>query len=147
MKDWKAKHSPFSSFVSLYLIPRELWRVTAAEAMKLYPDLWNLVTFLGADISTIAMEGRIHHLCKYNNIKNCNISKQFKLIKVFRCSFRETIPIFFNRLNSYLISLSFTSDWLWNGVCQNAVSSIIDITMTTINKRSLKSIKAEVWVI
>ena len=29
----------------------------------------------------------------------------------------------------------FTSDWLWNKVCQNAVFSEIDITMTTINKK------------
>ena len=52
----------------------------------------------------------IKYLSRATAIKNYNISKQFKLIKVFRCSFRETIPIFFTRLNSYLISLSFTSD-------------------------------------
>ena len=50
----------------------------------------------------------------------------------------------FNRLNSYLISLSFTSDWLWNGVCQNAVSSIIDITMTTINKKKSEIYKGRI---
>ena len=34
----------------------------------------------------------------------------------------------------------FTSDWLWIEVCQNVVFSKIDITMTTINKKPLKSI-------
>ena len=29
----------------------------------------------------------------------------------------------------------FTSDWLWIEVCQNAVSSKVDITMTAINKK------------
>ena len=29
----------------------------------------------------------------------------------------------------------FTSDWLWIEVCQNAVFSKIDVTMTTINKK------------
>ena len=29
----------------------------------------------------------------------------------------------------------FTSDWLLNEVCQNAVFGKIDITMTTINKK------------
>ena len=43
------------------------------------------------------MDGGIHHLCKYNNIKNCNISKQFKLIKVARYSFSGSIPPKFER--------------------------------------------------
>ena len=37
----------------------------------------------------------------------------------------------------------FTSDWLWNEVCQSAVFSKIDITMTTINK-SFKNDK--IWI-
>ena len=36
----------------------------------------------------------------------------------------------------------FTNEWLWIEVCQNAVVSKIDITMTTINKKTLKSIKS-----
>ena len=53
-------------------------------------------------------------------------------------SFSETIPIFFNRLQSDF-SLSdrykiFTSNWLWLEICENAVLSKIDITMTTLNK-------------
>ena len=60
-------------------------------------------------------------------------------LKVFRYSFSETIPMFFNRLK---INLSlpdrhkiFTSDWLSIDVCQNAVFSKIHITMTTIKKK------------
>ena len=30
----------------------------------------------------------------------------------------------------------FTSNWLWIEICENAVLSKIDITMTTINKKS-----------
>ena len=37
----------------------------------------------------------------------------------------------------------FTSDCLWNEVCQNAVFSKIDITMTKMNKKIQKSIKSE----
>ena len=60
--------------------------------------------------------------------------------KVFRYSFSETIPIFFNRLKSVLFSLSdrykmFTSNWLWIDICENVVLSKIDITMTTMNKK------------
>ena len=46
-------------------MPRELWLVTAAEAGKFYPDNEILVvTFLGADISTIPIEAGIRHLYK-----------------------------------------------------------------------------------
>ena len=39
--------------------------MTAAEAGKLYPDNEILlVTYLGADISTTAIDGGIRHLCK-----------------------------------------------------------------------------------
>ena len=67
-------------------------------------------------------------------------------IKVFRYSFSEAIPIFFNRLKSGF-SLSdrhkiITSNWLWIEICENVVLSKIDITMTTINKKTLKLIKA-----
>ena len=59
--------------------------------------------------------------------------------KVFRYSFSEAIPIFFNRLKS-VFSLSdrykiLTSNWLWIELCANVVLSKIDITMTTINKK------------
>ena len=55
------------------------------------------------------------------------------LFKVFRYSFSETIL-------KVILSLSdrhklFANDWLWTEVCQNAVFSKIDITMTTINKK------------
>ena len=64
--------------------------------------------------------------------------------------FFRAIPIFFNRLKSGF-SLSdrykiFTSNWLWIEICENVVLSKIDITMTTINKKTLKLIKAEFCV-
>ena len=37
--------------------------------------------------------------------------------------------------------------WLWIEICENAVLSKIDITMTTINKKTLKLIKVEFCVI
>ena len=57
--------------------------------------------------------------------------------KVFRYSFSAAIPIFFNHLKS-VFSLSdrykiFTSNWLRIEICENAVLSRIDVTMTTIN--------------
>ena len=72
-------------------------------------------------------------------------------IKMFRYSLSEAIPIFFNRLKSGF-SLSdryeiITSNWLWIEICENVVLSKIDITMTTINKKTLKLIKAEFCVI
>ena len=59
-------------------------------------------------------------------------------IKVFRHSFSEAIPIFFNCLKR-IFSWSdryeiFTSNWLWTEICENVVLSKIDITMTTIDK-------------
>ena len=33
----------------------------------------------------------------------------------------------------------FTSNWLWLEICENVVLSKIDITMTTINKKTLKA--------
>ena len=32
----------------------------------------------------------------------------------------------------------FTSNWLWIEICENAVLSKIDITMTTINKKNFE---------
>ena len=64
--------------------------------------------------------------------------------KVFRYSFSAAIPIllFFNRLKS-VFSLSdrykiFTSNWLWIEICENAVLSKIDVTMTTVNFEIVK---------
>ena len=62
----------------------------------------------------------------------------FTVFKMFRCSFSEAIPIFFNRLKS-VFSLSdrytvFTSNSLWIEMCENVVLSKINITMTTINE-------------
>ena len=61
-------------------------------------------------------------------------------VKVFRYSFSEAIPIFFNCLKS-VFSLPdrykiFTSNWLWIEICENVGLSEIDITMTTINKQN-----------
>ena len=69
---------------------------------------------------------------------------------MFRYSFLEAIPIFFSRLKSGF-SLSdryeiITSNWLWIEICENVVLSKINITMTTINKKTLKVIKAEFCV-
>ena len=70
---------------------------------------------------------------------------------MFRSSFSEAIPIFFNRLKSVFSSSDrykiFISNWLWVEICENAVLSKIDITMTTINKKNLKLMKAEFCVI
>ena len=62
--------------------------------------------------------------------------------KVFRDSFSEAIPIFFNHLKSGF-SLSdrykfFTSNWLWIEICENVVLGKIDVTMTTINKKTFE---------
>ena len=48
--------------------------------------------------------------------------------------------VFRRRYRCFSIALKdchkiFTSDWLWIEVCQNAVSSKVDITMTAINKK------------
>ena len=71
---------------------------------------------------------------------------------MFRYSFSEAIPIFFNRLK-VVFSLSdrykiFTSILLWIEICENVVSGKIDITMTTTNtEKTLKLIKADFCVI
>ena len=41
----------------------------------------------------------------------------------------------------------FPSNWLWIEICENVGSNKIDITMTTINKKTLKLIKAKFCVI
>ena len=51
----------------------------------------------------------------------------------YRYSFSEAIPIFFNCLKLFFFIQ----------ICQNVVLSKIDITMTTINKKTLKVRKAE----
>ena len=73
------------------------------------------------------------------------------VIKVFRYSFSEAIPIFsitlkvvFSFSDRYKI---LTSNWLWIENCENVVLSKIDFTMTTINKKTLKLIKADFCVI
>ena len=71
---------------------------------------------------------------------------------MFRYSFSEAIPIFFDHLK-VVFSLSdrykiFTSILLWIEICENVVSGKIDITMTTINtEKTLKLIKADFCVI
>ena len=57
---------------------------------------------------------------------------------VFRYSFSKAMPIFFNYLKLILSWFDrykiFTSDWLWIEICQIAVFSKIEITVTTISK-------------
>ena len=55
-------------------------------------------------------------------------------------SFSVALKVILSLSDRYEI---FTSDWLWIEDCQNAVLSKIDITMTIINEKTLKSIKAE----
>ena len=80
-----------------------------------------------------------------NLLKACNsndliiLPNGLPLKKVFRYSFSEAIPIFFNRLKS-VFSLSdrykiFTSNWLWTEICENVVLSKINITMIKRNKK------------
>ena len=61
-------------------------------------------------------------------------------VKLFRYSFSEAIPIFFNLLYKVVFHCPiavkfFSSNWLWIESCENRVLSKIDITMTTINKK------------
>ena len=46
--------------------------------------------------------------------------------------FSIALKVFFSMSDRYKI---FTSNWLWTEICENAVLSKIDITMTTINKK------------
>ena len=65
---------------------------------------------------------------------------RYREVKVFRYSFSEAIPIFFNRHKSDFfccpIAMKF-SPVIAYGLknCENVVLSNIDITMTTINKK------------
>ena len=73
------------------------------------------------------------------------------IVKVFRYRFSEPYRYFSIALK-VVFSLSdrhkiFTSNLLWIEICKNIVLSKIDITMTTINKKTLKLIKAEFCVI
>ena len=66
---------------------------------------------------------------------------------VFQRPYRySSIPlkVFFSLSDRYKI---FTSNWLLIEICENVVLSKIDITMTTINKKKLKLIKAEFCMI
>ena len=54
--------------------------------------------------------------------------------------FSIALKMVFSLSNRYKI---FTRNWLWIEICENVVLSKIDITMTTINKKTLKLIKAE----
>ena len=63
----------------------------------------------------------------------------YTVLRYFERVFRRLYWCFSISLK-VILSLSdryklFTSDWLWIEVCQNAVFSKIDITMTTINKK------------
>ena len=58
--------------------------------------------------------------------------------------FSIALKVVFSLSDRYKI---FTSNWLWIEICENVVLSKIDITMTTINKKTLKLIKTEFCVI
>ena len=75
-----------------------------------------------------------------DNFIMTRLSLKVSSLKVFRYSFSEAIPIFFNRLKSGFFLVwdrckIFTSNWLWIEICENVVLSKIDITMTTVNKK------------
>ena len=76
-----------------------------------------------------------------------------RVLKVFRYSFSEAIPIFFNHLKSVFVScpiaMKFSPVIAYGLKIVNncAVLSKIDITMTTTNKQKLVLIKAEFCVI
>ena len=50
-------------------------------------------------------------------------------------SFSVALEVVFSLSDRYKI---FTSNWLWIEICENAVLSKIDITMTTINKKNFE---------
>ena len=57
------------------------------------------------------------------------------------------MKVFFG--DQVILSLSdgykiLTSDWLWIEICQNAVLSKVDITMTTINKKNFEIYKSRI---
>ena len=54
--------------------------------------------------------------------------------------FSIALKMVFSLSNRYKI---FTRNWLWIEICENVVLSKIDITITTINKKTLKLMKAE----
>ena len=108
MKYGKVKHSPFfslsvSSFVSLYLIIQLKYHENYGERLRTRQVNWML----------IMKSSNIFRARHFNSCNRWRNTSFMRLIKVFRCRFWETIPIFFNRLKSCLISLSFTSDWIW----------------------------------
>ena len=66
------------------------------------------------------------------------IIRKTSQFKVLRYSFSETISMFFNRIKSdYCPCPNSTKFSLVIAVCQNAVFSKIDATMTTKNKKTL----------
>ena len=115
-----------SSFVSLYLIIQLKYPENYHERLRTRQVYWiwkcNLVTFLGADFWT--KDGGISLQCKYNNIRNFNISLISGII-IFLNKFSELrcFDTVFWRPYRYLsiplkvtLSLSdrykiFTSDW------------------------------------
>ena len=74
------------------------------------------------------------------------------LLRCFDTAFFQRPYRYFSIALKVVFSLSdhykiFTSNWLWIEICKNVVWSKIDITMTTINKKTLKLIKAEFCLI
>ena len=79
----------------------------------------------------------LSYLEKYNLFFLLHIYT-LRWVRYFDTVFRRPYRCF-SIVLKVILSLSdryklFTSDWLWIEVCQNAVFSKIDITMTTINK-------------
>ena len=106
--------------------------------------------------------GQIIYLCYYKVLNQGFVRSHnwsFRSVSPLRNALRRfktliqikvLINTVFRRLYWYssialkvILSLSdrykiFTSDWIWIEVCQNAVISKIDITMTTMNKKRWK---------
>ena len=88
------------------------------------------------------VDGHISHKCScYTCIQDSFSCRHRFNLKVFRYSFSQTmIPMFFNPLKSNFILVRSPQNfhqWLtMNWSLPNAVFSKIDITMTTINKKT-----------
>ena len=81
----------------------------------------------------------VYSLAKYIKIQIWKImTERYAVLRCLDTVFGRPYRCF-SIVLKVILSLSdryklFTSDWLWTEVCQNAVFSKIDITMTTINK-------------
>ena len=85
------------------------------------------------------LDGRPLGLCIFSSLRCFDIGFQ----RPYRY-FSITLKVILSLSDRYKI---FTSNWLGIEICENVVLSKIDITMTTINKKKLKLIKAEFCMI